>query len=267
MIRLAHISDLHFGREIPELIQALVQFLNHYHPDLTIISGDLTQRATSRQFQKAAVFLSRLSHPTLVVPGNHDISLHKLIERFRNPYKKWHRYIKTPLEPLVDTPGFMVQGLNTARRIAHKLDWSRGRLSHRQVEKTEQAFSLAQPQSVKIIAAHHPFWLPSELAKKKLVGGQTDALERFSRSGIDLVLGGHAHEAYIHVSHGVIICHAGTSTSNRIKNNQVNSLNLISGDRTALTIERLIWKKNQFQSCQTKQFAKSSGQWVILEES
>lgn len=42
MTTIAHISDLHFGREVPEVIEGLLQSLQMIQPELVIISGDLT---------------------------------------------------------------------------------------------------------------------------------------------------------------------------------------------------------------------------------
>ena len=45
MTRIAHLSDLHFGAEIPDVVAALVEDVARAKPDLVAISGDLTQRA------------------------------------------------------------------------------------------------------------------------------------------------------------------------------------------------------------------------------
>ena len=49
MIRIAHLSDLHFGTEDPPVLAALEQALALSRPDLLLISGDLTQRARRAQ--------------------------------------------------------------------------------------------------------------------------------------------------------------------------------------------------------------------------
>ena len=60
MRRLAHISDLHFGREQARVCDALVADLNAAQPDLVAVSGDLTQRARRHEFAAAVAFLGRL---------------------------------------------------------------------------------------------------------------------------------------------------------------------------------------------------------------
>ncbi|WP_375211078.1 metallophosphoesterase, partial [Hyphococcus sp.] len=50
MVKIAHLSDLHFGRDRPELLDPLIRALNDAQPDLVAVSGDLTQRARDHQF-------------------------------------------------------------------------------------------------------------------------------------------------------------------------------------------------------------------------
>ena len=54
MTRIVHLSDLHFGRDRPELVEPLLDRLHALAPDLVAISGDFTQRARVRQFAEAA---------------------------------------------------------------------------------------------------------------------------------------------------------------------------------------------------------------------
>ena len=56
MRRIIHLSDLHFGRDRPELMAPLLERINGLNADLVAISGDLTQRARNRQFQQARTF-------------------------------------------------------------------------------------------------------------------------------------------------------------------------------------------------------------------
>ena len=75
MRTIVHLSDLHFGRVNPSLLDPLLTVVREVKPDLIAISGDLTQRARSYQFQQARSFLDALPKPQIVVPGNHDLSL------------------------------------------------------------------------------------------------------------------------------------------------------------------------------------------------
>ncbi|WP_223427880.1 metallophosphoesterase family protein [Tateyamaria pelophila] len=78
MKRLLHVSDLHFGRDRPELLSPLIDKINTLAPDLVAISGDLTQRARAAQFARARELIDRIESLVLVVPGNHDTPLDNL---------------------------------------------------------------------------------------------------------------------------------------------------------------------------------------------
>src|SRR5690606_15056194 len=76
MTSIAHLSDIHFGAHDPQIVAALEAWLIERQPELVIISGDLTQRARTRQFRQAADFIKRLRSggvEVLAVPGNHDV--------------------------------------------------------------------------------------------------------------------------------------------------------------------------------------------------
>jgi diacylglycerol kinase family enzyme len=96
---IVHLSDLHFGRIDHPLLEPLLTVIKATEPHLVAVSGDLTQRARSEQFDEAKAFLDRIPFPRLVVPGNHDISLHNLFERFVRPLRKYRELITPDLTP------------------------------------------------------------------------------------------------------------------------------------------------------------------------
>jgi 3',5'-cyclic AMP phosphodiesterase CpdA len=125
MRRIAHLSDLHFGRTDPAVVEALVAELNADPPDLVAVSGDLTMRARRREYRAARAFLDRLRAPVLAVPGNHDITAHWLHERFLDPLGRWRRFIADEPEPVWADDELAVVGVNTASRGGGAfLEWS-----------------------------------------------------------------------------------------------------------------------------------------------
>lgn len=89
-VHILHLSDLHITAEadLASLLQPLCsdledrsEGLGEFHPDLVIVSGDLTNRATPEEFEAARQFLAQLlqrlkltTERCIVVPGNHDLS-------------------------------------------------------------------------------------------------------------------------------------------------------------------------------------------------
>ena len=45
-----HLSDLHFGTERPECLEAIQQFCRDHALEAVVVSGDLTQRARLGSF-------------------------------------------------------------------------------------------------------------------------------------------------------------------------------------------------------------------------
>src|SRR4051812_30342881 len=102
MRTIVHLSDIHFGRVDPLVVEPLVRAVCESAPDLVAVSGDLTQRARRRQFREARAFLGQLPFPLLAVPGNHDVPLFNLAARWLDPYGGYRRHIAKDLEPVYE---------------------------------------------------------------------------------------------------------------------------------------------------------------------
>lgn len=261
MKRILHISDLHFGRLIPEVADALKQKIMALNPELIVISGDLTQRAKTSEFIQAANFLNDLPSPYLIIPGNHDLSTFRLHERFLYPWKKWQRFIAADLEPATETAAYKVIGINTARRIGHSSDWSRGRIDASQIKRVQDFFASASAQQIRILVAHHPFWLPTGHEHRGLIGGADPAIEKFQDNGPDIILSGHVHLDYCHVHGGIIVSHAGTTTSDRLLEGYPNSFNMLEVQPERILISRYHWSKGEFAYLTKQSFIKQTDGW------
>ena len=256
-----HISDLHFGREQAEVIAAWFKTTAQIQPDLVIISGDLTQRATDEEYIAAQQFLAQLQWPYFTIPGNHDMSATDWPERFLSPWKKWEKYINPATEPVLKQAGYSVVGVNTARAAGFYFDWSRGQISKKQIKQVQEKFAATSEQDLRLVVAHHPFWLPEQSEYRDLVEQRDHALEAFHFAGVDLILSGHVHLPYTQVLQVVLIVHAGTAFSSRLVAGQANSFNVIKGDHLQLSVEFMTWQGNEFQLAERREFQHRDGVW------
>jgi len=76
MTTVFHCSDLHFGHPaVPEQYEAMESLIATRGYDVVAISGDLSQRARSGEFQRARAFIRHAAaySRVIVIPGNHDV--------------------------------------------------------------------------------------------------------------------------------------------------------------------------------------------------
>lgn len=231
MRRIAHISDLHFGRHSAPIADALVQSVNAHQPHLIALSGDFTQRARNSEFAEARRFLDRLPQPKLLVPGNHDIPLYDIFSRFLRPLTKYDFHFANLGQPanFFRDDEIAILGLNTARRLKQK----NGRVSLEQMQEIERALGGVPNDLFKVLVTHHPLAIPYGAPTMQLAGRAMPTLEIIRNAGVHLLLSGHHHRAgsgsSVEVGAGgsVLVLHAGTAISTRTRGIEGNTYNMI----------------------------------------
>jgi 3',5'-cyclic AMP phosphodiesterase CpdA len=260
MRTVVHLSDLHFGRVDPAIASALPAHLATLAPDLTVISGDFTQRARRAQFQDARAFLEALPAPRLVVPGNHDVPLYNVAARLLAPLAGYRRHITADLAPIFADTEMLVFGINTTRSLTIK----GGRIRQADVTRLRDALRDADHAVVKIIVAHHPFE-PSAKAG--------DAVDVLTEAGADVFLTGHLHVSYTgHTAHryqrggrSAIAVEAGTATSTRIRE-AANTFNVLRIAPSRIVVERIGWHgTGEFRIVDTQLFERTDDGWRAAE--
>ncbi|ASM72937.1 MULTISPECIES: metallophosphoesterase family protein [Roseobacteraceae] len=264
MKRIIHLSDLHFGRDRPELMAPLLERINGLDADLVAISGDLTQRARARQFQQARTFIDAIDGPTLVVPGNHDTPLYNFFERVVWPFRRYRSWINRDLQPVVHTPQASVVGINSVNPLGIQRGW----FSPKDIRRVRRGFRDAAEGAMRIVVVHHPLeHLPGE--DKKLMRGARAAIKALGEAGTDIVLSGHLHSwraetfAHIEVHRGVIQIHAGTGLSNRVRG-EPNDFNLLHLDGDLVHVERFaaVESTRSFDHHQKVSFTRDVDGWT-----
>jgi 3',5'-cyclic AMP phosphodiesterase CpdA len=214
-MRLLHLSDIHFGAVDARLVEPIIALSHDLRPDVTIISGDLTQRARPDQFAAARAFIDRLPGPVLSVPGNHDMPLWNLPVRLLAPFSRYRRAMGDTLEPTLTLPGTIIQGLNTANPLV----WKSGRLRSASIERLKRSFSAAPPGTMRIAVMHHAP-VPAADGTPADIAHAPAVLAALAKAGADVVLSGHTHmphAGFAETAAGVLFLQAGTAISTRLK--------------------------------------------------
>jgi 3',5'-cyclic AMP phosphodiesterase CpdA len=225
MSALLHLSDPHFGTEVPAVVEALLKFCARLKPRVVVVSGDITQRARRDQFRAAREFLTRLNVlQTLLLPGNHDIPLFALSARLIDPYRAFAREFGRELERVIDTPEFLVIGVNTTRWYRH----IQGEVSDTQIEQVSERLRLGKPEQLKLVVTHQPVWIPPTENPDNRLRGADRAIAQWRSAGADAILGGHIHLPLVEpLGAALHAVQAGTAISSRTRAGIPNSVNVI----------------------------------------
>lgn len=273
MIRVLHVSDLHFGvHSIAEQVRNIEKLIEESGFDVVAVSGDLTQRARAGEFADARRFLEHAGRysKTIVVPGNHDVAWWRAPAHLgpkRWIYSKWRKYLGREIEPVLQVPGAMFIGVATAHGITLRTQTKRlrdlsviGDMYPAQHERVRKLAETAKAGDRRIVVMHHNP-VAGELSRrfgfrKKLA---PEVLRDLAAAGVDLVLCGHDHQEAVHfVEHptrNVIVATAGT-ISNRSRGGRPTSINIVEMDGARIMVRVLLWdsSSSSYQQALEKAF-------------
>jgi len=235
VLKIAHLSDPHFGTILPGVREGLLATLRNLKPDLILLTGDITQRARRTQFRGAKHFTHEMKPtPVIAVPGNHDIPLYNAMARFFYPYWGFKNLFKDQLEKDFVFGDVLVTGLNSTSKWRHVQGaFDLARLERRLEEHKDKP-------KVHIAAFHHPMDCAKPVDEKNLLKENDKVIDIFDRHGVDLMISGHIHDPYVTLSkvrypntkRSMIIGVAGTCLSWRTRKGAPNSFNWIEVDTT-----------------------------------
>ncbi|HEV2748133.1 MAG TPA: metallophosphoesterase [Allosphingosinicella sp.] len=271
MATIAHLSDVHFGRHDPAIVEAVEHYLFARRPDLVVISGDFTQRARVAQYRLAGEFVDRLERgglETLAVPGNHDVPLYDVVRRFVRPLHRYRRFIDDDLCPWFENDRLAVLGINTARSLTIK----DGSVSLEQMASIRQCFRDIPPHKTKILVTHHPlFAMPigDEGELTKVVKRHSDALGAVAEAGVQILLAGHFHRSYassaremVETAGPSLVIQAGTATSTRLRGDELQSFNWIEAAPADVELRVERWDGRAFVAGRPTFFRFDGANWT-----
>ena len=222
-LNIIHLSDLHFGRIQDKVLNDLIQYLedNKDIINLVVLTGDLTQRAKKEQFIAAKNFLSQISVPIFIVPGNHDVPLYNLFLRLFKPYSRFKKYMGALINNYYEDENFAIYGLWTV----NPLRVQSGKISESDILIATEKFSKVADYKIKILAGHHPI-STYERPKLKVLFKKLVELKP------DFLMWGHDHQSSVryfdeNTKMLPIMLASGTAISSRVRQ-EANSFNLIT---------------------------------------
>jgi len=216
---IAQISDLHVGSmnfQEDLLVNAIDQ-LNDMEPDVTIVTGDITENGYYLEYLKTLPYLDNIKSPILVVPGNHD-ARHVGDECFEELIK--NRY--GTFEDIKH--GLKVIGLDSSEP-----DLDYGRIGRSQQAWMEHEIKIADEENLyKIIALHHHIIpVPKTGRERNVLSDAGDILQSLMTRRADLVLSGHKHMPHVWMMEDTAFITAGTVSSLRLRGKELSSFNTI----------------------------------------
>ena len=254
-----HCSDLHFGHPaVPEQYEAMERLIEEHRFDVVAISGDLSQRARSGEFQRARALIKHAEEfsKVLCIPGNHDVAW------WKSPFSlgdetsmlaNYRKFISEDIEPIVRIPGVTFAGLNTSHGvITQSLTWRLrdisiiGVVRRDQIDGLRRTFSAAPAGDIRVVVMHHNP-IKGELSQRHGLKHTARILGAFADMSVDLVLCGHDHQDAIHfIEHtkkGTVISTAGT-VSNRMRGGRPSSVNSIRLSDDKIDVATLVWSQS-----------------------
>ncbi|HDQ14148.1 MAG TPA: phosphodiesterase [Sediminispirochaeta sp.] len=194
---LAQISDLHIGRtisypsgqvELFEELQKTVEKIARMEPlpDILMVTGDLANHASRRDYLRVKALLDSLPIPYYIVPGNHD-SRRVLREVFSD-----HSYLHLAdqfIQYSIDGLPVRILSLDTLAEGSH-----RGRIDEVRLRWLDERLA-EEPKKPTLICMHHPPFrtgmpYPDSLG---LDGTQEMAKIVGKYRNIEAIVSGHTH--------------------------------------------------------------------------
>jgi 3',5'-cyclic AMP phosphodiesterase CpdA len=221
MTRIALIADLHFGTVPLGLAELLRDELAKAMPDVIVVAGDLTMRSRTHEFEAGKAWLSTLPAPLMLLPGNHDLPVWNVFERFTNPFARYAKATGAPLMPVFEDPQCFILGLNTTASWHPHLKWQEGIARRRDVLAAQKLLAAAPAGKLRIAATHHPLFTVKHLPRALPARRFEQALDMLAAENVEMLMHGHLHQQYalhcLHRERRFLTVGAPTALSSRMR--------------------------------------------------
>lgn len=197
MTSILHFADIHFGVEDEAALARIDAIIDRLEPDVSVISGDITQTGSEEEFERAARWIEKLSGPKVITAGNHDTPMYGIIDRVLKPFDRYADYIDPLDAGQFEDDNVVILSMNTARGVQMKLDWSVGVVNMEELDAKIARFRESDWNKLRFLNVHHPFIYPPESPLQKTTDNGPEGLERLADRHCDAVLSGHVHVPFV----------------------------------------------------------------------
>jgi len=225
VVTIAHISDPHVGSQffVPNLMNRVIAELNEMHPDVVVVSGDLTAEGYRQEYKNWVAYAERIQAPMLTVPGNHDS---------RNVgYLHFEDLIGSRMWSH-DVEGVRIVGVDSSEP-----DLNEGKVGRVHYDWIRRQFE--EPAQLKVFVLHHHLLpIPGTGRERSTVMDAGDLLEVLIHAGVQVVLSGHKHVPYVWRLEDMYVANAGTVSSLRVRGYTKPCYNVLEFDQGQVRILR-----------------------------
>lgn len=155
MKKLAHISDLHFGRKVfNQPLKKLVKSLDDDEIDQVVITGDITDHGYNKEYNLFCETFAPLidKDKVIIIPGNHD----RLGDNIAS-------YLMDERVIVEERKGVYIIRIDSTGPHNKWLIYGHGIVCHRVLTEIEKALLFApKDKLVVVLLHHHPIPLPEE---------------------------------------------------------------------------------------------------------
>ena len=215
-MRIVQISDLHVGSQfIESQFRRVAKEISEMHPDLVIVTGDLTNEGIQSEYRKCSELLSTIRTKKMIaISGNHD---------YRNTgYLLFRKYFPSPNVTELGKD-VVLATIGTARP-----DRNEGEVGYRQNLWLANTLKRYADRVILVAMHHHLVDVPDTGSGHQTVRDAGDVLRTILDSGVNLVLCGHNHRPWVWDFGKLKVVNAGTATSERPRGLFENTYNIIT---------------------------------------
>lgn len=224
-----------------------IKQIKEIDPDLTVVTGDLTDWGLESEFEEALSYLDKLNEPWYTVPGNHD-ARHEGFKVFERLWKRPSRIFVREHDRVV------LAGMDSSEP-----DIDEGHIGREQTDWLGKQLKEVDAEYLPLVFLHHHLVpVPNTGRERNVLVDSGEVLLKLLEHRVPLVLTGHKHTPWVWNLNGLIMSTAGTVSCERTA--IPNSFNVIKIDNGDVEIFKQIVGKDKMERMYAGRISHSSTQ-------